>query len=89
MPYGVIQSVLMDRTMSTYKRGEHVKVEFTDDRSGESEWMWLQVDYSDDENKLVFGRLDSQPVVNTDLRVRQELAVSYDKIRDHRRFEDP
>jgi uncharacterized protein DUF2314 len=75
--------------MSTYKPGDHVKVEFANDHSGESEWMWLQVDYSDDENRLVFGRLDSQAVVNTDLRVGQELAVSCDKIRDHRRFEQP
>ena len=74
------------RTVSTYNTGDHVKVEFADETSGESEWMWVQVDHSDDENRLVFGRLDSQPIVNTSLKVGQELAVSYDKIRDHRRF---
>jgi len=72
--------------MSTYNNGDHVRVEFADETSGESEWMWVQVDHSDDENRLVFGRLDSQPIVNTSLTVGQELAVSYDKIRDHRRF---
>jgi hypothetical protein len=36
----------------------------------------------------VFGKLDSQPVVATDMRVGQELAVSYEKVRDHRRFTD-
>jgi uncharacterized protein YegJ (DUF2314 family) len=77
---------LMDRTISKYKHGDHVKVEFKDDGSGESEWMWVEVDYSDDENKLVFGRLDSQPIVQTNLKPGQELAVSYDNIRDHRRF---
>ena len=71
--------------MSKYKKGDHVKIEVVD-RSGESEWMWLLVDNSDDERRIVFGKLDQQPVVNTDMRLGQELAVSYDKIRDHRRF---
>ena len=53
---------------------------------GQSEWMWLLVESSDDEQEIVFGKLDSQPVVATDMRVGQELAVSYDKVRDHRRF---
>jgi uncharacterized protein YegJ (DUF2314 family) len=78
--------MLTIRTMSTYKFGDHVKVEFADELSGESEWMWLEVDHCDDETRIVFGRLDSQPVVHTDLKVGQELAVSYDQIRDHRRF---
>src|ERR1700722_7589011 len=72
------------RTMSIYQPGDHVKVEFADDASGESEWMWLQVDSSDDQSRIVFGRLDSQPVVHSELKVGQELAVSYDEIRDHR-----
>lgn len=75
--------------MSMYSAGDHVKVEFVDDSSGESEWMWVQVEYSDDANRIVFGRLDSQPVLHSDLKVGQELAVSYDNIRDHRRFESP
>jgi len=74
--------------MSAYRPGDHVKAEFKDDRSGESEWMWVVVDRSDDENRLVFGRLDSEPVVHTGLRVDQALAVSYDNIRDHRRFSE-
>lgn len=72
--------------MSTYKAGDHVKVEFADTRSGESEWMWVEVDHCDDENRLVFGRLDSEPVVNTGLKVGQELAISYDKMQDHQSF---
>lgn len=32
-------------------------------QSGESEWMWLPVDRSDDDSEIVLGRLDSQPVV--------------------------
>lgn len=72
--------------MGKYGKGDHVKFEVVDDHSGESEWLWLAVDSSDDEEEVVFGRLDSQPIVATDLRLGQELAVSYEKIRDHRRF---
>lgn len=72
--------------MTTYKPGDHVKVEFADEQSGESEWMWVEVDHSDDESRILFGRLDSQPVLNTRLKVGQDLAIEYDKIRDHRSF---
>ncbi len=73
-------------SLATYNLGDHVKVEFAGGPSGESEWMWVEVDTSDDERKILFGRLDSQPVVHTELKVGQELAVSYDQIREHRRF---
>jgi len=76
-------------TMPTYQRGDHVKIEFADNSSGESEWMWVRVDSSDDQKRIIFGTLDSQPVVHQNLKVGQELAVSYDKVRDHRRFEPP
>lgn len=73
--------------MSTYQPGDHIKVEFTDEQTGESEWMWVVVDRPDDDRRLIFGRLDSQPVVNGGtLKVGQQLAVSYENIRDHRRF---
>lgn len=73
--------------MGRYNKGEHVKIEVVNDQSGESEWMWLSVDRSDDAQRLVFGKLDSEPVAITDMRLGQELAVSYDNIRDHRTFE--
>jgi uncharacterized protein YegJ (DUF2314 family) len=73
--------------MRKYAKGDHVKIEVVNEKSGESEWMWLSVDDSDDQRRLVFGKLDSEPIVNTDMRLGQELAVSYDKIRDHRRFD--
>lgn len=72
--------------MAMYEAGDHVKVEFRDERSGESEWMWVEIDHCDDERRLVFGRLDSQPVVHANLKNGQELAVSFDNIREHRRF---
>ena len=37
--------------------------------------------------EVVFGRLDSQPVVMTDMQLGQELAVSYGNIREHRKFD--
>ncbi len=67
-----------------YAKGDYVKAEFTDDERRESEWMWVLVNDSEDEARVVFGRLDSQPVVCTGLRLRQQLAVSYDLIREHR-----
>ena len=68
--------------MSRYQMGDHVKIEVTDQQSGESEWMWLLVDNSDDERQLVFGQLDSEPVVATDMKRGQHLAVSYQQVRD-------
>jgi len=74
--------------LSRYKPGDHVKVEFSSEVPGESEWMWVQVDSCDDSAEIVFETLDSQPVINSNLRVGQQLAVSYDKIRDHRHFDN-
>lgn len=73
--------------MGRYNKGEHVKIEVVNDQSGEREWLWLLVDHSDDDQKVVFGKLDSEPVAITDMRLGQELAVSYDNIRDHRTFD--
>lgn len=72
--------------MGRYSKGEHVKIEVLDEQSGEREWMWLLVERSDDDARLVFGTLDSEPIAVTDMRLGQELAVSYDNIRDHRLF---
>jgi hypothetical protein len=51
--------------------------------------MWLEVDRLDEEKQIVFGRLDSQPVLNTGLRLGRELAVNLGKIVDHRNFGSP
>jgi uncharacterized protein YegJ (DUF2314 family) len=66
-----------------FERGDYVKVEFRDESGGETEWMWVCVTSSDDSNRLVFGTLDNEPAVLTDLRVGMELVVSYDKVREH------
>jgi uncharacterized protein YegJ (DUF2314 family) len=71
--------------MAAYEQGDYIKVEFKDDDTGESEWMWVRVDYADDEERVVFGRLDNAPVVIKGLRLGMELAVSYGNIREHRK----
>lgn len=73
--------------MGKYSKGDHVKIEVVNEQSGESEWMWLLVECCDDHRRLVFGQLDSEPIVVTDMRLGQELAVSYDNVRGHRRFD--
>jgi hypothetical protein len=50
----------------------------------ESEWLRVLLGYSDDEEWIVFGKLDNEPVVHANMRLGMELAVSYDNIRDHR-----
>jgi uncharacterized protein YegJ (DUF2314 family) len=70
--------------MGMYERGDYVKVEVRDGTSGESEWLWVLVDHSDDEQRLVFGKLDNEPVVHADMRLGMELAVSYENVQDHR-----
>jgi DNA-directed RNA polymerase sigma subunit (sigma70/sigma32) len=72
--------------MGKYPKGDHVKIEVRDEQSRESEWLWMLVDRSDDRQRLVFGKLDNEPIVNTDMYLGQELAVSYDKVREHRKF---
>lgn len=72
--------------MGKYEKGDHIKIAIEDESLGCSEWPWLLVDHSDDEQQLVFGRLDNEPISSTTPRLGQQLAVSYDKIRDHRRF---
>jgi len=70
--------------MGTYKRGDFVKIEVPNEATSESEWMWVLVEDSDDGQRLVFGKLDNEPLVNTDMRLGMKLAVSYDNIREHR-----
>ena len=67
----------------SYERGDFVKVEFKDEKTGRSEWMWVKVDSSDDAARIVYGRLDNEPIVNTDLHLGTQLAVSFDNIREH------
>ncbi len=74
--------------MAKYQPGDYVKAEFKNVDTGESEWMWVVVDSCDDEERVLFGRLDNEPVVGTGLRLGDELAVSYEKVLEHRKAQD-
>jgi len=81
----MLESATRRFSVAAYERGDYVKVEFRDESTGESEWMWVKVDYCDDVNRLVFGWLNNGPVVHAEkLKVGQHLAISYDKIKEHR-----
>jgi len=69
--------------MGTYQPGDDIKVKFHFKQSGESEWLWLCVTYSDDAQRIVIGSLDSEPKVNTNMRFGMELVIGYDNIKDH------
>ena len=73
--------------MPTYEKGDFIKVEFPDETTGVGEWMWVRVDYSDEVKRIVFGSLDSEPLLIHDskLTVGSQLAVSFDNIREHRK----
>jgi hypothetical protein len=69
---------------SRYKAGDFVQVEVVDEATEESELLWVKVSDSDDERRVVFGKLDTKPIVHTNMRLGMELAVSYNYIRGHR-----
>ncbi len=76
--------------MPTYEAGDYVKAEFPDDTSGVSEWMWVRVSRCDDENRLVFGVLDSVPLndYGNKLKLGTELAINFSSIREHKKPSD-
>ena len=48
--------------------------------------MWLRVDTLDPDKRVLFGHLDREPVVLTkELKLGQEMVVSYDNVRDHKK----
>ena len=73
--------------VARYERGDFVKAEFDSGVKGiPGEWMWVRVHHCDEERKVVFGTLDNEAVVNSEvLRLGEELAISYSKIREHRK----
>lgn len=46
--------------------------------------MWVRVTGCDGQRRLIFGSLDSEPL-DEELELGQELGVSYDKVREHRK----
>lgn len=76
--------------MPAYEKGDFVKVEFPAEAGGISEWMWLRVQSCNYAQRPVFGVLDSVPLNShgKGVRLGTELAVSYDKVRDHKKPSD-
>jgi hypothetical protein len=76
--------------MPKYQSGDYLKVEFKDERAGESEWMWVKVDYCDDSKRIAFGWLDSEPILDyqNKLKLGSRVAVSYGNIRQHAKARD-
>jgi hypothetical protein len=70
-----------------YEKGDFIKIEFPDEATGISEWMWVRVQRCEDEKRVVFGVLDNVPLNAYDdrLTLGTELAVSFDRIREHRK----
>jgi hypothetical protein len=70
-----------------YQTGDYVKVEFEGQPGMPGEWMWVRVDNCDDQNQLVYGTLDNEPVDNYKGKIKlgSELAVAYSKIREHKK----
>jgi hypothetical protein len=73
--------------MPTYERGDFIKVEFEDEVTGIGEWMWVRVQSCDEDKQLVFGVLDNTPLSRHSgkLSLGKELAISFAKIREHRK----
>jgi hypothetical protein len=73
-----------------YEPGDYVKVEFPDETTGIGEWMWMIVDRTDDQKRLVFGTLDNEPVneYGGNVKLGSLLAVSYDNVREHKKAVD-
>ena len=76
----------MLKTLVSVEPGDFVKFEVKPEHGEDSEWMWMRVDRNDEPNRVIFGWLDSQPVVfAAELKLGQHMAVSYDNIREHRK----
>ncbi len=73
--------------MPRYERGDYVKVEFADERTGIGEWMWVRVDHCDDQRQLLFGVLDNEPLNDYGGKIGagSELAIRYSQIREHKK----
>jgi hypothetical protein len=78
-------AILKDEVdVARYQRGDYVKVELTDERTGQKEWLWVRVDSCHEENQIVFGWVDNLPIINTDLKLGQHLAISCSNTRGHK-----
>ena len=77
-------------SLPRYAKGDFVKVEFPNELTSVSEWMWVHVHRCDDDGQIVFGALENVPVNDSTgrLKLGTELAVSFSQIREHRKAAD-
>jgi hypothetical protein len=70
-----------------YEPGDYIKVEFEGDNGMPGEWMWVIVESRDDKKRIVYGKLDNEPLneYGSKLKVGSHLAISYDKVREYRK----
>ena len=73
-----------------YEPSDHIKVEFEGEGGMPGEWMWVIVQNRDDKKRIVFGMLDNEPLNEYDGKVKlgSHLAISYDRVREHRNATD-
>lgn len=74
--------------MSSQRSAVGTAPEFHAKPTDESEWMWVGAESCNDEAGILFGKLDSVPMLETDLRSSDELAESYGKIVEYRKASD-
>jgi len=72
---------------AVYEAGDFVKVDFPDESTGIAEWMWMRVSHCDEEKQIVYGVLDNEPLndYGRPIGPGSPLAVSYSRIREHRK----
>lgn len=70
-----------------FEPGDYIKVEFESENGMPGEWMWVIVQNRDDNERIVYGRLDNESLndVSGRLNIGSQLAISYDKVREHRK----
>ncbi len=71
--------------VARYEKGDYLKVMFEGTGEMPGEWMWVKVDACDDARRLVFCTLDNDPIATEGLQRGQQLAVSFDKVAEHRK----
>lgn len=75
--------------MARLQRGGSVKAGgLREDSTDESERVRVGAESCDDETGVLFGKLDSVPLLGTKLRLGNGFAVSHDKVVEHRKASD-
>lgn len=70
-----------------YEPGDYIKVEFEGEGGMPGEWMWVIVQGCDDNKRVVFGRVDNEPLneYSDKVKLGSQLAISYGKVREYKK----